>query len=98
MALFKFTLNDITAFKTTDRGEGSKHFCVGCSSQVKSQYTLVPFLDDHLHLTLSQFAQEEGAAMLCDLCGEVMATHYPENFWGDQTPEEKESSSAGAQS
>ena len=79
MALVQFNLQDIPAFSSRDEAGDSKHFCVDCAREANKNYKLIPYLDNQLDVALSQSGQ--GAAMLCDLCGRLIATHYPEDFW-----------------
>jgi len=79
MALVHFSLKDIPAFSSRDDAGSSRHFCVDCAREVKDQYKLIPYLHNQLDVALSESGQ--GAAMLCDLCGRLIATYYPEDFW-----------------
>jgi hypothetical protein len=79
MALVQFKLEDIPAFSSKDDAGDSKHFCVDCAREANQKFKLIPYLDNQLDAALSQSGQ--GAAMLCDLCGRLIATHYPEDFW-----------------
>jgi hypothetical protein len=88
MALVRFSLSDLTAFTSQEEDGSARHFCVACSHDANSQFKLIPYLNDHLRETLGQYGQDVGAAMLCDLCGKVIATHYPDDFW---QPSEAES-------
>lgn len=81
MALMRFSLDRIAAFKNKNQGATARHFCIHCACEAKDEYTLIPFLHDQLEPTLSDFGQEMGAIMLCDKCGEVIATYYPDTFW-----------------
>ena len=86
MALMRFSLDRIAAFKNKNKGASTRHFCIDCACEAKDEYTLIPFLHDQLEPTLSDFGQEMGAIMLCDRCGEVIATYYPDTFWKNPDP------------
>jgi hypothetical protein len=87
MALVHFKLEDIPAFSSKENAGGSKDFCVDCACEASKKYKLVPYLKDHLDKTLSESGQDAGAAMLCDVCGRLIATYYPEGFWQFTGPE-----------
>lgn len=81
MSLVRFTWDGIEAFRNKAKEGGVQHVCVDCAPGERGKHTLVPFVDGQLHVTLSDFANGDGAMVSCDKCGEVIATHYPENFW-----------------
>jgi hypothetical protein len=86
MALMRFSLDRISAFKNKDQNASTRDFCIGCAREAKDEYTLIPFLNDQLGPVLADFGNGMGAIMLCDKCGEVIATYYPEALWKDHSP------------
>lgn len=81
MALMRFRLDGIAAFRNKDQDAGIRHFCVDCAREARGEHTLIPFLDGQLGATLSDFGKDLGAMILCDKCGEMIATYYPDTFW-----------------
>lgn len=91
MSLMRFKLDGIAAFRNKDQHVGLRELCVDCAHKAKEEHTLIPFLDGQLSATLSDFGKESGAMILCDKCGQVIATYYPEAFWtGHKADEEGE--------
>jgi hypothetical protein len=88
MGLMRFSLDGIAAFRNRDQEARARHFCVDCARQGKDQYTLIPYLRDQLNLTLSDYGQDLGSIMFCDKCEKIIATHYPDSFWGSGTPQQ----------
>ncbi len=81
MALVRFKLDEVKAFRNKDQRVTVKHLCIDCARAAREQYTLIPFLDGQLHGTLSDFGGDSGAMILCDKCGDVMATYCPSAWW-----------------
>ncbi len=94
MALVRFKLDEVKAFKDGAQGPDDEHFCVGCAREVRNSHGLVPFLDGQLHAALSDFGQDAGAVMSCDQCGGLIAAHCPETLWGGNKEQKKEGASA----
>ena len=90
MALLRFTLDDVAAFRNMDRDVAAEHFCVGCAPEATAQFTLVPFLDGQLSDTLSDLGKDAGAMMSCDQCGQVIATHCPATLWAGHKEHKEE--------
>lgn len=88
MALVRFTLNGIEAFRNKANALDAQHFCVDCAREESKSHNLVPFLDGQLGATLSDFSNGDGAMVSCDKCGKVIATHYSETFWQSREPVE----------
>ena len=84
MALMRFSLDRISAFKNKDQNSSTRDFCIDCAREAKDEYTLIPFLHDQLGPMLGDFGKDMGAIMLCDKCGQVIATYYPEALWDGQ--------------
>jgi hypothetical protein len=88
MALVRFTLDGIEAFRNKANDLDAQHFCVDCARGESKSHNLVPFLDGQLRATLTDFSNGDAAMVSCDKCGEVIATHYPETFWQSREPVE----------
>ena len=88
MALMRFKLDGITAFRHKDKNVRVRHLCIDCAREAREKYTLIPFLDGQLASTLQDFGGELGSMILCDECGEVIATYYPDVFWTAHKAEE----------
>jgi hypothetical protein len=81
MGLMRFSLDGIVAFRNKDQHGRVRHLCVDCARDAREGYTLIPFLDDQLNVTLSDFGKDLGSMMWCDKCSQVISTYYPETFW-----------------
>jgi hypothetical protein len=88
MALVRFRLEGIEAFRNKANALDAQHFCVDCAREESKSHNLVPFLDGQLAATLTDFSNGDGAMVSCDKCGQVIATHYSETFWQSREPEE----------
>jgi hypothetical protein len=88
MALVRFRLDEVAAFRTQNKHVDAEHFCVDCAREASKQHTLIPFLDDQLDGALSDFAKDSGAMILCDHCEQVISTYCPKAFWLAQKAEE----------
>ena len=72
MALVRFTLDGIEAFRNKANALDAQHFCVDCAREESKSHNLVPFLDGQLGATLSDFSNGDGAMVSCDKCGKVL--------------------------
>ena len=88
MALVRFTLDGIEAFRNKANALDAQHFCVDCAREESKSHPLVPFLEGQLGATLAEFSNGDGAMVSCDKCGKVIATHYSETFWQTGAQEE----------
>ena len=90
MGVMRFSLQGIAAFRNKDQNGRIRHLCVDCARDAKEEYTLIPFLNGQLNVTLSDFGKDLGAMMWCDKCSQVIATYYPETFWKSHNTGEAE--------